>query len=46
VLTWIEIPLGRLGTPYEVAGTVAWMIETSYVTNKVIAVDGGMVPQH
>ncbi|KAF2677451.1 3-oxoacyl-reductase [Lentithecium fluviatile CBS 122367] len=41
-----KIPVGRLGMPDEVAGTVLWMIETGYVTNKVIAVDGGMVPQH
>lgn len=57
-----EVPVGRLGTPGEVADTVLWMINTSYgtlqsspvgssrliftVTNKVIAVDGGMVPQH
>lgn len=41
----VEIPVGRLGTPDEVAETVLWMIKTSYVTNKVIAVDGGMFPQ-
>ncbi|KAL5429753.1 hypothetical protein PMIN06_008148 [Paraphaeosphaeria minitans] len=41
-----KVPVGRLGTPDEVAETVLWMINTSYVTNKVIAVDGGMVPQH
>jgi len=37
-----EIPIGRLGRPDEIAETVLWMIKTGYVTNKVIAVDGGM----
>jgi 3-oxoacyl-[acyl-carrier protein] reductase len=39
-----EIPIGRLGTPDEIAETVLWMVKTGYVTNKIIAVDGGMVP--
>jgi 3-oxoacyl-[acyl-carrier protein] reductase len=43
--TFIEIPIGRLGTPDEIADTILWMIKTGYVTNKVIAVDGGMFPQ-
>jgi 3-oxoacyl-[acyl-carrier protein] reductase len=41
----VEIPVGRLGEPDEIAGTVMWMVETGYVTNKIIAVDGGMVAQ-
>lgn len=40
-----EIPIGRLGKPEEIAETVVWMIRTGYVTNKVIAVDGGMFVQ-
>lgn len=40
-----EIPIGRLGTPDEIADTILWMVKTGYVTNKVIAVDGGMFPQ-
>ncbi|KAH7377720.1 putative short-chain dehydrogenase/reductase [Pyrenochaeta sp. MPI-SDFR-AT-0127] len=40
-----KIPIGRLGMPDEIAETVLWMIKTGYVTNKVIAVDGGMFPQ-
>ena len=36
-----RIPVGRLGRPEEVAETVVWMVKTGYVTNKVIAVDGG-----
>jgi 3-oxoacyl-[acyl-carrier protein] reductase len=41
----IEIPIGRLGTPDEVAETILWMVKTGYLTNKVIALDGGMFPQ-
>ncbi len=40
-----EIPIGRLGKPEEIAETVLWMVKTGYVTNKVIAVDGGMFVQ-
>jgi 3-oxoacyl-[acyl-carrier protein] reductase len=36
-----RIPVGRLGRPEEIAETVCWMVKTGYVTNKVIAVDGG-----
>lgn len=41
----IEIPIGRLGKPEEIAETVLWMVKTGYVTNKVIAVDGGLFVQ-
>jgi 3-oxoacyl-[acyl-carrier protein] reductase len=41
----LEVPIGRLGTPDEIAETILWMIKTGYLTNKVIAVDGGMFPQ-
>lgn len=37
-----EVPVGRLGKPEEIAKTVLWMVNTGYVTNKVITVDGGM----
>lgn len=40
-----KIPIGRLGKPEEIAETVLWMVKTGYVTNKVIAVDGGMFVQ-
>ncbi|KAF2027163.1 3-oxoacyl-reductase [Setomelanomma holmii] len=40
-----EVPIGRLGTPDEIADTILWMVKTGYVTNKIIAVDGGMFPQ-
>jgi len=41
----LEIPVGRLGRPEEIAETVCWMVKTGYVTNKVVAVDGGMFAQ-
>jgi 3-oxoacyl-[acyl-carrier protein] reductase len=40
-----KVPVGRLGTPEEIAETVSWMVRCGYVTNKVIAVDGGMFVQ-
>ncbi|KAF2803418.1 3-oxoacyl-reductase [Mytilinidion resinicola] len=40
-----KIPIGRLGTPDEIAETVTWMVKTGYVTNKVVGVDGGMFAQ-
>lgn len=40
-----KIPIGRLGKPEEIAETVLWMVKTGYVTNKVIAVDGGLFVQ-
>ncbi|KAH8802633.1 3-oxoacyl-reductase [Xylogone sp. PMI_703] len=40
-----KIPIGRLGYPDEIAETVTWMVKTGYVTNKVIAVDGGFFVQ-
>ncbi|KAM3075274.1 hypothetical protein ACMFMG_007283 [Clarireedia jacksonii] len=40
-----KIPIGRLGTPDEIAATVEWMVKTGYVTNKVVGVDGGMFVQ-
>ncbi|KAK5089680.1 hypothetical protein LTR70_001530 [Exophiala xenobiotica] len=40
-----KIPIGRLGKPEEIAETVVWMVKTAYVTNKVIAVDGGLFVQ-
>lgn len=39
-----EIPLGRMGSPDEIAATVAWAAsdEASYLTGTTIVVDGGM----
>lgn len=36
-----QIPLGRMGTPQEVAGAVAYLAEAAYVTGEVLRVDGG-----
>jgi NAD(P)-dependent dehydrogenase (short-subunit alcohol dehydrogenase family) len=43
---WANIlpaPLGRLGTPDEVANTIAWLLsdQASYITGSVIPVNGG-----
>jgi 3-oxoacyl-[acyl-carrier protein] reductase len=43
---WIErIPLGRAGTPEDVARVVDWLCSpgSAYVTGQVINIDGGMV---
>lgn len=36
------IPLGRLGSPDEVAETVAFLANAAYITGEVIRVDGGI----
>ncbi|MGH7719214.1 MAG: SDR family oxidoreductase, partial [Gemmatimonadaceae bacterium] len=40
-----QIPLGRLGTPADVAGVVAFLASdlAAYITGQVLVVDGGMV---
>ncbi|MEK7273713.1 MAG: SDR family oxidoreductase, partial [Candidatus Desantisbacteria bacterium] len=40
-----NIPLGRLGSPQDVANVVAFLVSeaASYITGQVIVVDGGMV---
>ena len=42
-----EIPLGRAGTPEEVAAAVSWLAsnEASYVTGASFLIDGGMAQQ-
>jgi 3-oxoacyl-[acyl-carrier protein] reductase len=39
------IPVGRLGTPEEVADMGVAMLRNGYMTSKVIALDGGMHPR-
>ena len=42
---WIaQVPLGRLGTPGDVAAAVCFLAsdEASYITGQILAVNGGM----
>jgi 3-oxoacyl-[acyl-carrier protein] reductase len=41
----LQIPLGRVGTPEDVAGAVAFLAsdDASYITGHVLAVNGGML---
>lgn len=40
-----EIPMGRFGTPDEIAGTVSFLAgkDSSYITAQVITADGGLI---
>jgi 3-oxoacyl-[acyl-carrier protein] reductase len=38
-----RIPLGRTGTPEEIAAVVAWVAESPYMTGSVVATDGGLL---
>lgn len=38
-----EVPLGRLGTPEEVAQAVLFLAENRYITGQILGVNGGMV---
>lgn len=40
-----RIPMGRLGTPEDVAGVVRFLVgpQAAYITGQVVTVDGGMV---
>ncbi|USW52048.1 Putative short-chain dehydrogenase/reductase SDR, NAD(P)-binding domain superfamily [Septoria linicola] len=39
-----RLPVGRLGRPEEIAETVMWMVNTGYLTRKIVPVDGGFHP--
>ena len=40
-----QIPLGRMGSPQEIAATVGFLAsdDAAYITGQTIVVDGGMV---
>jgi pteridine reductase len=38
-----QIPLGRAGTPEDVAQAVVYLARAGFVTGQVIAVDGGRI---
>lgn len=38
-----EVPMGRLGTPEEVAQAVLFLSQSSYVTGQILGVNGGIV---
>lgn len=38
-----EVPLGRLGTPEEVARAVLFFAENDYITSQILGVNGGIV---
>ncbi|TPG35879.1 SDR family NAD(P)-dependent oxidoreductase [Mycolicibacterium hodleri] len=41
----VPIPVGRIGMPDEMADMAVTMLRTGYLTNKVITVDGGLIPR-
>jgi 3-oxoacyl-[acyl-carrier protein] reductase len=41
----VSIPVGRVGDPDEVADMAMAMLRNGYLTNKVITLDGGIVPK-
>jgi 3-oxoacyl-[acyl-carrier protein] reductase len=41
----IPIPVGRIGRPDEMADMAMTMLRTGYLTDKVITVDGGLLPR-
>lgn len=38
-----EVPVGRLGTPREVAEAVIFLSENKYITGQILGVNGGMI---
>jgi 3-oxoacyl-[acyl-carrier protein] reductase len=41
----VSIPVGRIGRPDEMADMAVTMLRTGYLTDKVITVDGGLLPR-
>jgi 3-oxoacyl-[acyl-carrier protein] reductase len=41
----MPIPVGRLGQPDEVAAMAASMVTNAYLTDKIITLDGGLLPR-
>jgi 3-oxoacyl-[acyl-carrier protein] reductase len=39
-----RIPVGRLGTPSEVADLALAILRNGYITNQVVSIDGGIYP--
>ncbi|GHO83942.1 3-oxoacyl-ACP reductase [Dictyobacter formicarum] len=39
-----RIPVGRLGTPADVAESILSLVDNSYITNQTLLIDGGMYP--
>lgn len=42
----VPIPVGRVGRPDEIADMAIAMLRNGYLTNKVITIDGGIVPRN
>lgn len=38
-----ETPLGKIGTPYNIAQCVKWLIEDSFTTGQIISINGGWI---
>lgn len=38
-----EVPLGRLGTPLEIAQAIMFLAENSYITGQILGINGGIV---
>ena len=41
----LQVPVGRLGRPSEVADLAAAILANAYLTNQVISLDGGIHPR-
>lgn len=38
-----EVPIGRVGTPNEVADAILFLAENKYITGQILGVDGGII---